>query len=351
MKILHKRWTSLIQVIAIIVLISAYPTMLTRSSPAPQGSPDEQVHKQAPGGIGSPEQLVPTENLRVAFVGDQGLGANPAAVLQLIEDEGADLVIHLGDFDYTDDPDAWNQQINDVLGADFPYFIAIGNHDVDAWNGYQTKFQERLALIPEANCGGDLGVKSYCVFEGLFILLSGAGTMGSGHSEYITEQLAQDHHLWKICAWHKNQNKMQVGAKTDEVGWGPYEACRAGGAIVATGHEHSYSRTYLMSSFENQVIASTSSTLDLLEGQSFAFLSGLGGKSIRPQLENWTWMASIYTADQSANYGALFCTFHVDGAPNKAQCQFKDLDGSVPDQFDIVSHLWDQHTYLPLVIQ
>lgn len=106
-----------------------------------------------------------------------------------------------------------------------------------------------------------------------------------------------------------------------------------------------------MSSFENQLIANTSSTLDLLEGQSFAFVSGLGGKSVRPQLESWSWMASIYTSDQDANHGALFCTFHVNGLPNKAHCQFKDIDGSVPDQFDIVSHLWDEHTYLPLVIQ
>ena len=37
--------------------------------------------------------------LRVAFIGDQGLGPNAIAVLELIKDEGARMVLHQGDFD------------------------------------------------------------------------------------------------------------------------------------------------------------------------------------------------------------------------------------------------------------
>jgi hypothetical protein len=55
----------------------------------------------------------------VAFIGDQGLGADPVAVLQLILDEGADAVVHSGDFDYGDDAAAWDAQIDGVLGPDF----------------------------------------------------------------------------------------------------------------------------------------------------------------------------------------------------------------------------------------
>ena len=43
--------------------------------------------------------------LRVAFIGDQGLGPNAIAVLELIKDEGAQMVLHQGDFDYKDAPD------------------------------------------------------------------------------------------------------------------------------------------------------------------------------------------------------------------------------------------------------
>src|SRR3974390_2603474 len=69
-------------------------------------------------------------NLKVAFIGDQGLGEEPKAVLTMIKAEGADLVIHSGDFDYADDPAAWDGQINGVLGPNFPYIGSIGNHDV-----------------------------------------------------------------------------------------------------------------------------------------------------------------------------------------------------------------------------
>src|ERR1041385_8400090 len=79
-------------------------------------------------------------NLKIAFIGDQSLGPNAVAVLNLIKAEGAQAVMHSGDFDYTDNPAAWDAQINRVLGADFPYFATIGNHDELAWakpDGYQ----------------------------------------------------------------------------------------------------------------------------------------------------------------------------------------------------------------------
>ena len=76
-----------------------------------------------------------TVNPRVTcgVIGDQGLGPNAIAVLELIKDEGARMVLHQGDFDYEDDPDKWDKQISDVLGSDFPYFASIGNHDVKKW--------------------------------------------------------------------------------------------------------------------------------------------------------------------------------------------------------------------------
>ena len=109
-----------------------------------------------------------------------------------------------------------------------------------------------------------------------------------------------------------------------------------------------------MSSFENQTVVNQSSTLELEAGKSFAFVSGLAGKSIRDQDQTWSWMAAVYTSDQNANYGALFCTFNVDGFSNHAECYFKDIDGAVPDQFDLVSNLpgvavYQYSTYFPLV--
>jgi len=287
--------------------------------------------------------------LTVAFIADQGSGREAEAVLQLIKAEGADLVLHQGDFDYHDDPDSWDAMITGVLGADFPYFASVGNHDANHFygaDGYQAKLRTRLSKAPGAHCVGDLGVQSACTFDGLFFILSGVGTIPDhpndpDHIAFIREQLAQDTSLWRICSWHKNQTRMQLGEKNDDVGWEPYEACRQGGAIIATGHEHSYARTYLMDSFESLSVASTSPTLRLEKGKSFAFVSGLGGLSIRNQDRDGYWWAARYTSDQEANFGALFCTFYVGGEANRANCYFKDIDGTIPDRFDITS---DVHT-------
>jgi len=285
---------------------------------------------------------VTEEQVTIAFIGDQGLNANARAVLEMIEAEGANMVLHQGDFDYIDDADAWDEQINDVLGEDFPYFASIGNHDIIAWDsGYKIKLQERLARIEGAECSGEYGVNAHCSYKGIFFILSGAGTLGSGHANYIEDKLANDNSRWRICSWHKNQALMQAGSKTDEVNWDVYENCRLGGAIIMTGHEHMYSRTYLMSSFEEQEVVNESTTLTIEKGRSFVVVSGIAGKSIRTQsdvLAANPWWASIYSATQDANHGALFCSFNTPSV-GTATCYFKDLDGNTPDEFTIESEI------------
>lgn len=285
----------------------------------------------------------------------------------MIKDENVDMVMHQGDFDYEDNPEKWNQQINEILGPNFPYFASIGNHDFAAWPQYQKKLLDRLDKIEGAECFDDLGVSSACTYKGLFFILSGVGTKRYGYpknlsevipwrlrywfnvlpsqflySLYIKRQLAKDNSSWRICSWHKNQRLMQVGGKLDGTGWNVYEECRKGGAIIATGHEHSYSRTYLMENFEEQIVASTSNTLEIEKGKTFAFVSGLGGKSIRNQVDEIAskpWWAAVYTSEQDVNYGALFCIFDINKTKNKAYCYFKDIDGNVPDDFYIISNI------------
>jgi hypothetical protein len=116
---------------------------------------------------------------------------------------------------------------------------------------------------------------------------------------------------------------MQIGGKSDATGWEVYEECRIAGAIIATGHEHSYERTRTLTSIQNQIVDPEwpeANNVRVGEGSSFVFVSGLGGASIRNQDRcspftfpygcNGEW-ASIYTSDQGANSGALFCSFNV----------------------------------------
>ena len=299
-------------------------------------------------------QEAPAADFKIAFIGDQGLGTNAVAVLNLIKAEGAQAVMHSGDIDYTDNPAAWEAQVNNVLGANFPYFVSIGNHDELAWsrpNGYQHYLENRFNRLG-ISWVGRLGVRSSFYYQGIFFVLTAPGITNGfdegGSDLYLRDQLAADDSVWSICSWHKNMRLMQVGGKADETGWGVYEEARKGGAIIATAHEHSYSRTHLLSSMVNQTVVSTSNILKLTKGNSFAFVSGLGGHSVRAQSLTGHWWASAYAStclagDQicqpNAAYGALFGVFNVDGQPNKAAFYFKDINGRVVDRFEVISYV------------
>jgi len=280
-------------------------------------------------------------NFKIAFIGDQGLGSNSVAVLRLIKAEGAHAVMHLGDFDYKDDPTAWERQHNDVLGPDFPLFACMGNHDRKAWKGekgYQWYLHERLKRVG-VKWNGDFGTKCSFSYKGIFFVLAAPNLSGWGHAKYIRQQLAADKSLWRICCWHENQREMQVGAKEDETGWGVYEEARKGGAIIATAHCHSYCRTHLLSNCEKQTVASRSDKLTLTKGMTFAFVSGLGGARPKRQEQTGDWFAKIYTPNQGAMPGALFATFNVDGAPDRALFYFKNMNGEVIDRFEVTSRI------------
>ena len=310
-------------------------------------------------GSASAEQIAP--DLKVAFFGDQGLSPRSKAVLRMVKAEGAHMVLHLGDFDYADDAEAFDSQINRVLGENFPYFAVIGNHDVKAWPAYQRKLRARLKRIPGVKCEGDLGYNAACTYKGLFFTLFAIGIWPHGgkpadavaqrqaHVDFITNALARSDARWKVCAWHKNQHAMQVGHKKNETGWEVYEACRKAGAIIATGHEHSYSRTHLISAFRDPpVVGSTSNTLRLENGKTFAFVSGLGGKSARglylpPGRKGPEgWWAAAYTRDDLATAGALFCTFNPGRRKLMAECYFKAVEGDIIDRFTVISRPADE---------
>jgi hypothetical protein len=82
----------------------------------------------------------------------------------------------------------------------------------------------------------------------------------------------------------------------------------------------------------SQTVASTESTFTVSEGETFAFVSGLGGKYIRDQERSGDWWASIYTETQDATYGAMFGTFYED----HADFYFKNINNEVIDKFTVL---------------
>lgn len=297
-------------------------------------------------------------NLKVAFVGDQGATTNTINVMKLIRSEGAQFVVILGDFDYGDNPDLWDSNLTKGLGADFPVFAAAGNHDVLKWPDYKKKLEARLAKITGAKCAGDYGNKMACTYHGLFFVLSGVGTMGvrTDHEAYLEDQLTTDKSIWRVCAWHKNQHDMQTGDKGDEVGWKAYQLCQNHGALVMTGHEHSYERTKTLNALGDRAKGHGAlGAFDRLvvkagaPGNTFVTVSGLGGVGIRDfqeaQHADDTWWATWYAIDghlkngkvltTPSGYGATFVTFNVDGDPKKARGYFKNVAGVEIDTYEV----------------
>ncbi|MCF6361664.1 MAG: IPT/TIG domain-containing protein [Cyclobacteriaceae bacterium] len=297
------------------------------------------------------------ENFKIAFIGDTGTDSNADAVLNLIKSESAAVVVHAGDLDYLDIPLVFEANINKVLGKNFPYFYCVGNHDEKEWDGadgYQ-QYQEARFNRLGITWSGQLGVLSSFYYNGMFFVTSAPDEFGIGSEQagnYIRDELTTDNSIWRVAIWHKNQELMQIGGKEDQAGWNVYEESRKAGAIMATGHEHSYSRTHEMSHFENQVISSTSNTINLQkdnpatagldEGRSFAFVSGLGGKGIRDAeggLDNNPWWASVYHINNGGQHGVLFGEFNYNGDATLARFYFKDIDGTVIDTFFVRSEL------------
>jgi len=344
------------------------PKFLDAQRRRPEASPPWSAQN-----LGQTPSVAPPPDLKVAFVGDTGNGTNFQGVLQLIKDEGADIVLHQGDFDYSGDPDAFFATIDSILGPDFPYLASVGNHDDGSWNTgcgnplgcYAEHLIDRMNALAIAPDEPDLNDQKYAIeYQGLKVVFAGENGNNTEFAQFISDQLTDDPHIWKICSWHRNQTAMQVGSKADDMSWDPYENCRRWGAIIATGHEHSYHRTRTLVNTPTQLVDPTCSEPNALcvgTGRTFVFVSGLGGRDIRNQDRclpttfpygcNQEW-ANIYTSDQAAEYGALFITFNVDGDPRQAHGYFKNINHEIIDEFDITAIPPGEFTiWLPLILR
>lgn len=304
----------------------------------------------------SDQMLVP-EALKVAYFGDQGAGTDAESVLQLIVDEGADLILVLGDLGYHADAERWYAQIEAFVPPTVPVLAVVGNHESHAWSGYHEVLAQRVLRVPGLRCIGTLGVNSACLYRGLLFVLSGTGVLGSDHSEFSKQIFEGTEVAWKICAWHKNKADFQVGHKVGaEVDWDMYRLCQSEGAMIATAHEHSYERTYTLTDMGNRAAdhgkTGSAEEMQLDYGRSFVFVSGLGGKSIRDfEAEHHMddgWWSTIFTSNVHIrngveieqfrpDHGALFIDYNTDGRGRRARGYFKTVGGDVVDEFEIVN--------------
>ena len=290
-------------------------------------------------------------NLKIAFTGDTADGSNWDKVAKLAKSEGAQAIMVAGDMTYTDNPESWWSKTETSLSSQtFPVFLARGNHDDGTWSRFLPEAATHLGGA--VRTAGPHNAAYKTVFKGLTLV-----NIRKGDSNTTVNNLfSGDTATWKVCGWHQNQNKMQVGGKGDEMGWPVYEACKAKGAIIITGHEHSYHRTKTMTNTQTQTVDSSCSSGNSLcvgPNRTFVAVVGTGGTGLRSQMRckptagsppyaslntsdpSCKIWASIYTTNQSANYGVLFITFNVDGNPKNARAYFKNIAGATIDTFDI----------------
>lgn len=187
-----------------------------------------------------------------------------------------------------------------------------------------------------------------CTYKGVTFVAVAPGVSGDNYDSFIAHAFTKYPSKWRICFWHKNQRLMQVGTKGDETGWPVYEECRRHGAIILTGHEHVYARSWEMSSFVNQDVSGFHATYDKPTtlraeveekgqvGTSLVLLSGTGGYGVRAfgQEVNNPWWAAAQAFETGLVAGAVICKFNVNGEQEKALCQYKSAYGdTVLDEF------------------
>ena len=296
-----------------------------------------------------PGTVPPSPALKIAFLGDSGAAESFSRVLALVRLERADAVVHLGDAAYEGETagDFWGM-IDRELGHGYPYFLAQGNHDLEQWRGHAEHAWAHLRQSGAVTDSTSLVDPRFAlVFRGVSMLFVGE-SVADDDPRRIVDRYARDPHIWKVCAWHKNQTAMQLGGKGDWTGWGIYESCRQMGAFVVTGHEHSYHRTRTLRSTIEQTVDPTcadAKRVCVRPGAVPVFVSGLGGHSVRVQRRclpatypygcNGEW-AYAYTANQGAKFGALFVVFG-DGDARRGRDYFKNVDGQVVDEFELVA--------------
>jgi len=296
--------------------------------------------------------------VRIAFFGDMGLGVEPERNLDMLVVLGVDLVVVLGDFDYTDSPDAWSKLMS-RLGA-IPWIAIAGNHDMPKFSEYSAVIAPVLLKHAlRTGCVGEPGRLTSCGAHNVRIVLTESGTHGSPQRSeaFLERELSRAKEAFLICGWHKNQSDMQVGFKSDEVGYNSYQICQKYGALVVTGHEHSYARTRVLSEVGNTAnyhgATGTYDDLFLGPGRTAVIVSGLGGKGIRPYAERFhdddRWWAAYLTSNRSMRSGkserqhldqgysgALVLDLGLPSQPDHGRGYFVLAQGMrIVDQFDV----------------
>ena len=326
-------------------------------------------------------------NLTVAFLGDQSITYDAIDVLKLVKAYSAELIIHQGDLGYSYAASDWEILVNGILGMNFPIVASMGNHDFYKWQNYHEIISRRNSVVKKSDlqCFGCIGVRSVCLYKGLWIYQSSVGVFNlqenikkfrtfndtesfedllQSEDQILSDEIecAKSHGFpWRITSWHSySANDPDCGG-TDVKKM--FKVASRESTMIANGHAHIYRRFYpvfdsppsesvkeeifsIMIDGKEYNFTSSESTIVLAKGKSLQVISGLGGIRIDSYLNIFDDM----------NYGALICKFNPPGLNyrtsngveylelntptnillNFVVCQFITVENVVLDSFTVV---------------
>ena len=262
------------------------------------------------------ETLIPT--LRFAVIGDYGTaGDDLAAVANLIESWGVDLIITIGDNNY---PLGEASTIDENIGQYFhdyiyPYqgeygpgaelnrfFPSLGNHD---WSWVNAQPYLDYFTLP--------GNERYYDFEWEFIHFfvldsdwnepNGIGRT-STQAEWLKSVLAESTAAWKVVYFHHAPYSSGYHGPTVHMQW-PFTEW--GADVVISGHDHHYER--------------------LIVDEIPSFINGLGGGARYS-------IGEVYPGSQ-VSYMNMHGAMLVDATPTRIIFQFINVAGEVIDTFEL----------------
>jgi len=241
----------------------------------------------------------------------------------------SEAAIFVGDFDYEDSPETWQNFTSMYLPENFPLFSLIGNHDSDNWygaSGYQSYINERINRL-NLKCMGEVGMTQVCSYKGIMMFLSGAGSFKNKQDFAKINDVAQQMlgGIFNIAAWHGNMCNYTVGSIdrgnfADYTGWEIFEKARENGAMIFNGHDHAYARTKVLANIEQSILIPNNQEklLPLKKGQTNIVVVGTGGKTLyrcdEQKIKNYWWQR-YYCRDSSPTFktGVVFCKFNYNG--------------------------------------
>ena len=276
--------------------------------------------------------------VKICIIGDTGIGSPSVQTHGLCKAAGVDAILHTGDLDYTDSPSQWESFITNQMGASFPYFYVLGNHEIDNAAGYRANADARFRRLG-INWVGTL--TSHCAFDwrGIRFIMTTPGIGDSSAATYIRDQAAASTAPWVLSVHHQQMARMQVNTKGDTTGWGVYEEARQQGVVVWNGHAHGYGRTHLLSKMDTQTVADNTNPYTVIKGASIVVQTGLGGDSVSsagPYATQPYW-GKVSTATNGGTYGVVICTFGAGGDPKRADCLFRNVNNVEVDRWTMFS--------------